>query len=205
MTSLETRDRAAVVDAELRQRARRLETDFYALSELVIEARDGQYFTRFGFLDLASYLEDRLGLSARSILKRLAPAEAVLGLPPALQDEVKDRLAQIGSTKAAILAPALRRDSERALEWLEHASADTVGQLQDRVSRTLGLKPRGPHVPGDRFRRMVVNQVPVERRDQVEAFFEAGKRWIGTDNSVEVFLKAVEECAVEWQHRADKA
>jgi len=91
------------------------------------------------------------------------------------------------------------------MDWLKHAAAETVEKLQERVTKALGLKARGPSVPGDRFFKMVVNQMPVERREQVEAFFAAGKRWIGTENSVEVFLKAVEECFVEWMHRSAPA
>jgi len=48
-------NRAAIVDAEIKQLAARVEVDFYAICERVIEARDGKYYERLGFLEIPAY------------------------------------------------------------------------------------------------------------------------------------------------------
>ena len=200
--SLADSRRATVVDAELRERSTRLESDFLAIVELVIEARDGQYYTRFGFVDLAPYLEARLGLSARSVLRRVGAVEALLTLPAGVQQQARAAMAAVGATKAAILTPAIRRDPAGALDWLQHAAAEPAERLQERVSRALGLKPRGVPPAEDLVLRFLLNQCPPEARDELAAVLALGKVIAGTDSTMAVVLNMARECRVEWDHRA---
>lgn len=196
-------NRAAVVDAQLRERRGRLEAEFFAICDLVQEAIDGAYYVKFGFPDIDAYLRDAIGLSWRSIRKRLAPLEAVrASLPAGEQDAAKVALAKVGAEKSAILAPAIRQDPGGWKDWAQKAERETVAALQARVSTALGLKSRGaaPDLPGSRWFTHTLNLIEDPgKRAEVEEAFTLGKQLAKTDNALGVFLRLVEECIQEWR------
>lgn len=200
-------NRAAQVDAELRQRATRLETDFFAICDLVEEVRAESYHARFGFVDVERYLEDRIGLSYRSIARRLGTAKAVRGLPERDRPEATARLAALGATKAAILAPALKQDPDGWRDWTKTAATESVDGLQQKVTTALGLKARGATLdaPGARWLAYTLNQVPPDTREEVAAVFTLGETVAESDNAVQVFLCMVREVKVEWDHKVQPA
>lgn len=195
--------RALVVDAELRRLSGTIERSWLEVYELAEEVRREGYHARFGFADPEAYLETRCGLAYRSLAKRKAVAAALTALPAADQAEAREKVAALGANKAATLAPALRSDPVGWRHWVATAAEETVDRLQDRVSRTLGLKPRGaqPPAPGARFLAMVLNQCPPEARDEVAEVFALGGRIAGTDNAVMIFLHMCHEVRVEWAHK----
>lgn len=196
-------NRAAVVDAELRRLATRVETDFLEICELVEEVRREGFHARFGFVDVERYLEDRIGLSYRSVARRLAAAKAVRALPAPDQDDAKNQLAALGASKAAVLAPALQQDPAGWRDWVKKAATESVEGLQRKVTTALGLKARGQSTdaPGARWLAYTLNQVPPETREEVEAVFKLGATVAESDNAVQVFLCMVREVKVEWDHR----
>jgi hypothetical protein len=186
--------RHEVVDQELRQRATRIETDFLTLCELVQEVADGAFYARFGFQDLDGYLEERIGLSYRSVRRRLTVLEAIRALPPADQDAAKVSLAALGASKAAVLAPMVKRPGVDWRTWAETAASTPVASLQAQVSRELGLRPRGAaDAPGTRFLAYVLNQVPPDVREEVQVVFDAVAEVAGSTNAVEHFLLILAE------------
>mgnify|MGYP001582514933 CR=1 FL=1 len=54
----------------------------------------------------------------------------------------------------------------------------------------------------ERFLTVVLRFIPPERRQQVRTVFAAGRILAESDNDVGVFLRMIEECAVEWGQRA---
>lgn len=197
-------NRAAIVDTELRRLSTRIESDFFAVCELVQEAIDGAYYARFGFADAERYLEDRLGLSYRSVRRRLAVLDAVRALPAKDQEDAKTQLAAVGSHKAAALAPALRQDPQGWREWVKTAAAETVEAVQGRVTRALGLKPRGStETPGSRFLAYVLNQVG-DARDEVEETFRLGGQLARSDHAVAVFISLCREVLPDWRARVQE-
>ena len=54
----------------------------------------------------------------------------------------------------------------------------------------------------ERFLTVLLRFVPPPRRGQVRAVFTVGRVVAGTTNDVGVFLRMVEEVAVEWAHQA---
>lgn len=195
-------NRAAQVDAELRQRAARLETDFFRIVELVEEIRAEGFYARFGFADVESYLEQRIGLSYRSVARRLAAVKAVQALPLADQDEAKAQLAALGASKAAVLAPALTKDPHGWKDWAKQAAAESVTDLQAKVSRVLGLKPRGPapDAPGAKFLAYVLTQVG-DAREEVQETFELGMKLAQSAHAVAVFISLCREVLPDWRAR----
>jgi hypothetical protein len=196
--------RAALVDAELKRHATRIERDFLTVCELVQEVITEGYYARYGFVDAERYLEDRLGLSYRSVRKRVAALEAIRSLPATERESARQAIAEVGATKASILAPALKQDADGWRDWVKHAATETVEDLQSRVTTALGLKARGPapEAPGAKFLAYVLNQVGDAREEVMEAF-ELGMRLARSDHAVAVFIALCREVLPDWRARAN--
>lgn len=137
-------NRAAIVDSDIRRLVAELEVDFLAIVELCREVIDGAYHERFNFPTAEAYLEDRTGWSYGTIRKRLRTLDGLRALPAQNQDAARKALASIGATKAAIVAPAIQKDPDGFDNWIEHAKLEPAPKLQERVSRALGHRARGP-------------------------------------------------------------
>lgn len=160
------------LDARLRQAAKRLHLGAFELLEIIREAIDAKVHEHFGFQDANDYLLDRTGLTARTIYRQLAILDGLRALPPGDLEEAKGVLAELGSHRAAILAPALEKEPADWRDWAALARQGTEEALQEAVSSVLGLKPRGrAGVPGERFLAFVLNQIPPERAEQTEWVF----------------------------------
>ena len=160
------------LDTRLRQAAKRLHLGAFDLLEIIREAIDTKVHEHFGFQDANDYLLDRTGLTARTIYRQLAILDGLRALPPGDLEEAKGVLAELGSHRAAILAPALEKEPVDWREWAALARQGPEEALQEAVSSVLGLKPRGKAgAPGERFLAHVLNQIPPERREQTEWVF----------------------------------
>lgn len=204
-----SQDRAVAVDAELRQRATRLEHDFLTFCELAQEAMDGAYHTRFGFADFPAYCTDRLGFEYRTLRKRLAAVEALRALPAGEQNRARSTLAAVGATKASILAPALRRDPAGWADWCQKAAQEPAEALQARVSRALGLRPRGPVAmvstqKGEGWYRAVLAGLPDDLQEQTQRAFKLAERALekADPSPYECWGALVEEFIATWEPKA---
>jgi hypothetical protein len=77
--------------------------------------------------------------------------------------------------------------------------------LQMRVSEALQAQPRGrePLPPNERFRRSLLSAMPdIEAMELVERFFELGRRVVGTDHPIGIFLAGCRECLADWEVHA---
>lgn len=195
--------RHEVLDLELRQRARAIELDFLGFCDVASEVISEGHYARFGFADPAEYFERRIGISSyRTLRRHMSVLEALASLPEPVQIEAREALAELGINKSATLAPAIKQAPDSWRAWVTVAAAVTVEAIQERVSRALGLKPRG-HIdaPGERWFRRLLKDVPPDAREEVEAVFAAGARLAESHNPMAVFLAMVRECAVEWTSR----
>jgi hypothetical protein len=170
--------RADQVDAELRYRATRLESDFLTIVELCQEVIERGYYARFQYRDAESYLEQRIGLSYRSVRRRLGTIEAIQKLPANERKPARAALVEIGSHKASIVAPALRNDPSGWREWVGKAKAVPEAALQQSVSLALGHRPRGTVVaraaqPGETwYARVLAPPLPDELRELTQRVFK---------------------------------
>lgn len=184
------------VDLLIRQASKRLHLGAFDLMELIREAIDGKFYERFNFADAAPYIESRTGLAYRSVMRQLQILDGLRALPPGDLEEAKSVLAELGSHRAAILAPALEKEPTEWREWAALARQGSEEALQEAVSSCLGLKARGKAgAPGERFLAYLLTQVPPERAAQVSwVFREMGK--LGDPqspmNAVGVFLTLVD-------------
>lgn len=165
--------RHEIVDLALRQGASRLETDFFAFVRLAKECIDEGLWARFGFDGPAKYFEDRIGISYRSLTRRLSILEGIKRLPEAEQPDAEHALAELGSHKSGILARAFGRDGVDWRELVEFARRATEEAVQDRVSTETRAKPRGPaSEPGEKFLAYVLQHVPPDEVDFTRAVFD---------------------------------
>ena len=188
------------VDTLLRQHAQRIETGYMDFMELAREAIDGKYYERFKdargqvYLDAEPYFQDRIGISYRSVRRRLQTLEGVLRLPAEEQQDAKRALAALGSHKAAEVARIMGRD--QGSPWrdvAEMATQMTEDALREEVSARLEAKPRGlPGAPGERFLRMILAQVPPDVREHTEAVFKGVMRRFELTNAMAAFLVLVD-------------
>jgi hypothetical protein len=188
------------VDTLLRQHAQRIETGYMDFMELAREAIENKYYERFKdasgqiYLDAEPYFQDRIGISYRSVRRRLQTLEGVLRLPAEEQGDAKRALAALGSHKAAEVARIMGRD--QGSPWrdvAEMATQMTEDALREEVSARLEAKPRGlPGAPGERFLRMVLAQVPPDVREHTEAVFRGVMKRFELTNAMAAFLVLVD-------------
>lgn len=180
------------LDLKLRQAATRIAQGFLDFVDLAAEAIDSKVYERFGFVEPARYLEERIGVSYRSVRRWLAVREGLLRLPPSDQPDARVAVAEIGSHKASALAPILGREGQDWREWIERAKTSTEEAMQSAVSTATGAKPRGPaSAPGERFLRFILANVPPDEHDRVARVFAALMKIGETDNAMAAFLALV--------------
>ena len=183
------------VDLLIKSHAKRLHLGAFEMLELIREAIDCKFFERFNFADAAPYIESRTGLAYRSVMRQLQILDGLRALPPGDLEEAKGVLAELGSHRAAIVAPALEKEPADWREWAALARQGTEEALQEAVSSALGLRPRGKAgVPGEKFLEMIMNRIPPDRHAQTRwVFTEMGKLGDPQNpmNSVAVFLQLV--------------
>lgn len=165
--------RHEAIDLALRQYSTRLERDFFAFVRLAKECIDEGIWSRFGFDAPAKYFEERIGVSYRSLQRRLSILDGIKRLPEPEQAEAEQVLAEIGVHKSAALARALGRDGVDWRELVEFARRATESAVQDRVSAETGAKPRGPaSEPGERFFRFILDNVPPDETEHTRRVFD---------------------------------
>lgn len=181
-------------DLKLRQLAQRIETDYLEFCGVAQTAMAENWHQKFGFVDASAYFDQRIGLSYRTVRRRLAILEAIQRLPESEQEGAKLTLSELGAHKASAIAPLLGKPD---LDWKAAADfAKTAPEtaVQSMVSEKLGHAHRGltaSQHPGDRFLAYVLNVVPPDERDRVEKAFGAGFKVTGSRNAMAVFLAMV--------------
>lgn len=157
------------VDLLIKQHAKRLHLGAFEMLELIREGIDGKFFEKFGFADPAPWIESRTGLAYRSVMRQLQILDGLRTLPPGDLEEAKGVLAELGSHRAAILAPALEKEPADWREWAALARQGTEEALQEAVSSCLGLKARGKAgEPGEALLRAILARTPPERHAQIQ-------------------------------------
>jgi hypothetical protein len=148
------------------------------------------------------YFRDVLALTSwRTAYKRLAIGRMLSRMGAAERPAVRAAIAEVGVAKAAMVATAIERTGEWA-RWVALARVLPAVTLQMRVSEALQAQPRGREslALGERFRRTVLSAMPdIEAMELVERFFELGKRVVGTDHAVGIFLAGCRECLADWE------
>ena len=193
------------LDTELRLLAHRMAGHFLDFCDVAARAiRDGVH-ERYGYLSEATYFEERIGVSYRTVRRWLSVRAGLERLPEADRAEARPRLARLGVVKAAALAPVLGHDGHdwRRLVGFAEAKGTTAEAVQARVADVLGTVPRGVAVsaPGERFLRLVVNAMPpdlvhgsaaLSLGEYVEAVFRDLMQYAEQTNPVAAFLTMVD-------------
>jgi hypothetical protein len=139
--------------------------------------------------------------SWRTAYKRLAIGRMLTRIGMAERPAVRAAVAEVGVAKAAMVATAIERTGEWEL-WIALARQLPAVTLQLRVSEALQAQPRGrePLSAGERFRRAVLSAMPdIDVMEVVERFFELGRRVVGTDHAIGIFLAGCRECLADWE------
>lgn len=136
-------ERHVAVDLALRQHAGRLEHDFLDFCRLAEECIEQNHWARFGYPGPQEYFEERVGISYRSLRRRLSVLEALKRLPEAERPEAEAAVLALGSHKSAALARAIGREGVDWRQLVEFAQRATAEAVQERVTIETGGKPRG--------------------------------------------------------------
>ncbi|MDP3768203.1 MAG: hypothetical protein Q8S13_09320, partial [Dehalococcoidia bacterium] len=127
----------------------------------------------FGFDAPDRYFEDRIGISYRTLRRRLSVLEAIKRLPEADRPEAEAAVIALGSHKSAAIARAIGREGVDWRQLVEFAQRATAEAVQERVTIETGGKARGdPADPGERLYRQILNTVPPDLSDFVTSVFE---------------------------------
>lgn len=181
-------------DIKLRQLAQRIETDYLDFCAVAQTAMAENWHLKFGFVDASDYFEQRVGLSYRTLRRRLTILESIQRLPEAEQPEAKKILTEIGPKKAAAIAPMLGKPD---LDWraaADFAKGVNESAVQSMVSEKLGHPHRGlpaSQHPGARFYDYLLNIVPPDERERTKFVFDELLKMAGSHNPVAVFLVLV--------------
>jgi hypothetical protein len=204
-------ERGAALHLVLKQLRARSEPDRVLACELAWEVHREGYWSQLKHDDGSpydseeSYFRDVLGLASwRTAYKRLAIGRMLAAITEAERPIFRAAIATIGLAKASIIAPAIERTGQWAF-WVEQSERLPCVMLQRRVSEALEAVPRGrePLAPGEYFRRAVFSALPdIEAMELVDRFFDVGRRVVGTDHAVAIFLAGCRECLSDWEIRA---
>jgi hypothetical protein len=181
-------------DLKLRQLAQRIETDYLEFCGVAQTAMNENWHQKFGFVDASDYFDQRIGLSYRTVRRRLAILEAIQRLPEAEQEGARLTLSELGAHKASAIAPMLGKPD---LDWkaaAEFAKTAPETAVQSMVSEKLGHAHRGlaaSQHPGSRFYDYVLNTVPPDERQRTEFVFQQLMKMAGSHNAMAVFLVLV--------------
>ena len=181
-------------DLKLKQLAQRIETDYLEFCALAQTAMADNWHQKFGYVDASAYFDERVGLSYRTVRRRLAILEAIQRLPEGEQEEAKATMTALGSKKAGVLAPMLGKPD---LDWKAAATfAQGVNEaaVQSMVSEKLGHPHRGLAAsvhPGQRFFDYILNTVPPDERERTEWVFNQLMKMAQSHNPMAVFLVLV--------------
>ena len=181
-------------DLKMRQLAQRIETEYLEFCALAQTAMAENWHLKFGFVDASDYFEQRVGLSYRTLRRRLTILESIQRLPEAEQTEAKKILTEIGPKKAAAIAPMLGKPD---LDWraaADFAKGVNESAVQSMVSEKLGHPHRGlpaSQHPGARFYAYILNLVPPDERERTQFVFDELLKMAGSHNPMAVFLVLV--------------
>lgn len=181
-------------DLKLKQLAQRIESDYLAFCALAQTAMLENWHQKFGYVDASTYFDERVGLSYRTVRRRLVILESIQRLPEAEQAEAKAIMTELGSKKAGALAPLLGKPD---MDWKVAATfAKGVNEaaVQSMVSEKLGHQHRGltaSQHPGSRFYEYILNIVPPDERDRTKFVFDELLKMAGSHNAMAVFLVLV--------------
>jgi hypothetical protein len=201
-------DRAQAVHLVLKQLRRRTEPDRVLACELAWEVHASGYWSQLRddhnrpYESEEAYFRDVLGLASwRTAYKRLAIGRMLSQIAAAERAVVRAAVAEVGVAKASMIAAAIERTGQWS-HWIQLARQLPAVTLQMRVSEALQAQPRGrePFTPGERFRRSLLSAMPdIEAMELVERFFELGRRVVGTDHPIGIFLAGCRECLADWE------
>jgi hypothetical protein len=201
-------ERAQALHLVLKQLRQRTEPDRVLACELAWEVHASGYWSQLRddhdrpYESEEDYFRDVLALTSwRTAYKRLAIGRMLSRIGADERPTVRAAIAEVGVAKAAMVATAIERTGEWA-RWAALARALPAVTLQMRVSEALQAQPRGrePLALGERFRRAVLSAMPdIEAMEVVERFFELGRRVVGTDHAVGIFLAGCRECLADWE------
>jgi hypothetical protein len=201
-------ERAQALHLLLKQLRRRVEPDRVLACELAWEVHAGSYWSQLRddedrpYESEEAYFKDVLGLvSWRTAYKRLAIGRMLTAISATERPLVRAAVAHVGVAKTTIIAPAIERTGQWTT-WVDLARRMPTVTLQMRVSEALQSLPRGREMapPGERFRRIVFSFMPdIEAMELVDRFFRLGRRIVGSDHAVAIFLAGCRECIAEWE------
>jgi hypothetical protein len=206
-------DRAQAVHLVLKQLRQRTEPDRVLACELAWEVHASGYWSQLRADDgrpyesEEAYFRDVLGLASwRTAYKRLSIGRMLSQIAAAERAVVRAAVADVGVAKTSMIASAIERTGQWS-DWIQLARRLPAVTLQMRVSEALQAQPRGrePLPPGERFRRWVLSAMPdIEAMELVERFFELGRRVVGTDHPIGIFLAGCRECLADWEVHAQR-
>lgn len=206
LDSLAPQERPGAVVQALRQLARKTARDLVEMCRLAHEAREGRYWSKVSkadgspYLSETEFLEDVLEVDSwRTAMRRLKIGAAINAVPTEEREEIAAQIADLGPSKASVLAPVLETsDPDQIRGWLERAKDTPVIDLQKQVSDELGARPRGTG-GGDQIERYLRNLMPSpEARELYDEFLKLGSREAGGNSVVGILIAAMQECVGTW-------
>lgn len=203
--------RHLVVDAALRDLAGQMSHAMFDFMDLAAEVVKDNLHVRMHYQDVESYFDQRIGYRWRSLRRRLAIHEAVQKLEEGERREARAALIGLKIHRAATLAPVFDKPGQDWREWVKRAERLDEKQLQEQVSKALGLKKRGAApddlTPDDRWYKRTIGLVPEDARAEIEDIFDMGLVLLGETDKiprVQVLMNMARECSVEWRHQAEE-
>lgn len=125
-----------------------------AVCELAWEVHTREYWTRYRraggatYRSEVDYFRDALGLDhlkRSAVYQRLRLGKAIASFAPHERNWLRDRLSDLGVSKALALAPAVQRAPHAAVfgAWVTYAVEHTATEVRRAVAEVTGAQPRG--------------------------------------------------------------
>lgn len=181
-------------------------------AEATWAAYQEKIWERHGYVDPPQFFEDRVGVSFRNVQRVLSVWRAYLAVPEADMDEARAALTEIGTHKAAIIAPKLAESTdEHPVDWrklVADAKTHSIQALQDKVSTERGIARKTKEPDDDRtmaFLRLRCPDGPEgDYWQEMETVLRNGMVLGDTRSVWAVLIAMCREVKIDWQERADR-
>jgi len=198
----------AVVHA-LRQLSKRAGRDLVLIARLAHEAHAKSYWSlvtrKSGepYLSEEEFFNDVMDMASwRTALRRVALGRAIAALPGGEREQIAEKLADLGISRASVLAPVLERhvgELEVIVQWLDRAATVPAEDLQKVVTDALATEPRQPGEPVDRVAGYLRSVMPsLEAREVLDEFLRLGRRVTENGTTIGILIAAFQECIGSW-------
>ncbi len=194
---------------ELQQKVRTMNESLLVVAEVCHEIVRERTWERFGYVSGREFFETEGPIAYRTVQRAVSIWQAYLAaagsVGPGGHSEILRALEQIGTHKAAAIAPAICEDPEHWRDWIKDAEAMSIEAISEKSLLARGLQSKATAAADEKLLGYLLKHAPDnDFREEVEAVFRDGMVLAGTHSAWAVLIAMCREVRAEWRERVQR-